>query len=62
MFLPEHNGCSSRDLLGRLSRHGERDSLSGKLSEVGDTIAAMRQQAREQNGWIMDTYLLSKPS
>jgi precorrin-6A synthase len=33
---------------------------SGKLAEVKDEIATVRQQAREQHGWIMDTYLLRK--
>jgi precorrin-6A synthase len=33
---------------------------SGKLAEVRGEIAAVRQQAREQHGWIMDTYLLRK--
>jgi precorrin-6A synthase len=34
--------------------------LSGKLSEVGDRIEQLRAQARNQKGWIMDTYLLRK--
>jgi precorrin-6A synthase len=33
--------------------------ISGKLAETSDRIEATRNQAREQNGWIMDTYLLS---
>jgi precorrin-6A synthase len=33
---------------------------SGKLAEVRDEIAAVRKQARERHGWIMDTYLLRK--
>ena len=33
---------------------------SGKLAEVKDEIAAVRKQARERHGWIMDTYLLRK--
>ena len=33
---------------------------SGKLAEVKDEIAAVRRQARERHGWIMDTYLLRK--
>jgi precorrin-6A synthase len=33
---------------------------SGKLAEVRGEIAAVRQQARERHGWIMDTYLLRK--
>ena len=33
---------------------------SGKLAEVRDEIASVRQQARRQHGWIMDIYLLRK--
>jgi precorrin-6A synthase len=33
---------------------------SGKLAEVKDEIASVRQQARQQHGWIMDIYLLRK--
>ena len=33
---------------------------SGKLAEVKDEIVAVRKQARERHGWIMDTYLLRK--
>jgi precorrin-6A synthase len=32
----------------------------GKLGEVKDEIALVRQQARRQHGWIMDIYLLRK--
>ena len=32
--------------------------LAGTVGEVGDTIAAVRAQARAEHGWIMDTYLL----
>jgi precorrin-6A synthase len=35
---------------------------AGKLAEVKDEIAAVRRQAREQHGWIMDVYLLRKSS
>jgi precorrin-6A synthase len=34
--------------------------LSGKLADVKDEIAAVRERARRQHGWIMDTYLLRK--
>jgi precorrin-6A synthase len=34
--------------------------VAGKLSEVMGDIEAIREQARQQNGWIMDTYLLRK--
>jgi len=33
---------------------------SGKLAEVKDEIMAVRKQAREQHGWIMDIYLLRR--
>jgi precorrin-6A synthase len=34
--------------------------VSGPLREVADEIEATRQRARQENGWIMDTYLLRK--
>lgn len=34
--------------------------LSGKLADVKDEIETVRKHAREQHGWIMDTYLLRK--
>lgn len=34
--------------------------VSGQLDEVMDEIEVTRAQAREKNGWIMDTYLLRK--
>lgn len=34
--------------------------LGGRLAEVGETIQRTRQEAREANGWIMDTYLLRR--
>jgi precorrin-6A synthase len=33
---------------------------AGKLAAVKDEIAAVRQQARAQHGWIMDIYLLRR--
>ncbi|ADW71228.1 precorrin-6A synthase (deacetylating) [Granulicella tundricola] len=36
--------------------------LSGTLEETAPKIEAARAEARERNGWIMDTYLLSKPA
>lgn len=36
--------------------------LSGKLSEIASRIEEVRHERRERNGWIMDTYLLSRPS
>jgi precorrin-6A synthase len=35
--------------------------LSGKLSEIASRIEEVRHERRERNGWIMDTYLLSRP-
>jgi precorrin-6A synthase len=32
--------------------------MSGTVAEVGDQIVALRAEARERHGWIMDTYLL----
>jgi len=34
--------------------------LSGKLSDICDQIERVRAHARQQKGWIMDTYLLRK--
>jgi precorrin-6A synthase len=34
--------------------------LSGKLGELSEQIEHVRAQARNQKGWIMDTYLLRK--
>jgi precorrin-6A synthase len=36
--------------------------LAGRLADIRDEIVAVRQQARERHGWIMDTYLLRKLS
>jgi len=35
--------------------------LSGRISEVASKILDARNQKRQTNGWIMDTYLLAKP-
>ncbi|WP_347330192.1 precorrin-6A synthase (deacetylating) [Marinimicrobium locisalis] len=35
--------------------------IKGWLSEVGSHITARRAKLREENGWIMDVYLLAKP-
>jgi precorrin-6A synthase len=35
--------------------------VSGKLSEVASRIIEVREEQRQKNGWIMDTYLLAKP-
>ena len=34
--------------------------VSGKLSDVKATIESKRAQARSEDGWIMDTYLLRR--
>jgi precorrin-6A synthase len=34
--------------------------IAGALDEVAEQIAATRAEARERNGWIMDSYLLKK--
>ena len=36
--------------------------IAGRLGDVADDIERTRKAAREANGWIMDTYLLRKPS
>jgi precorrin-6A synthase len=40
---------------------GEEILLSGKLSEIASRIEEVRHERRERKGWIMDTYLLSRP-
>ena len=35
--------------------------LEGTVGDVGQRIAAVRAEARERHGWIMDTYLLRAP-
>lgn len=42
---------------------GTRDEIlvSGKLHDVGDEIERLRSEARSKHGWIMDTYMLSRP-
>ncbi len=34
--------------------------ISGRLDDVADEIARVRAEARQQQGWIMDTYLLRR--
>jgi precorrin-6A synthase len=34
--------------------------VSGKLKDVAEEIERLRAEARQKNGWIMDTYLLRK--
>ena len=34
--------------------------ISGKLKDVADEIHRRRAEARQENGWIMDTYLIRK--
>lgn len=35
-------------------------TIAGPLAEVAERIAAVRAEARAENGWIMDTYLLRR--
>lgn len=35
--------------------------MSGKLRDVAGQIGRTREQARQANGWIMDTWLLKRP-
>jgi precorrin-6A synthase len=35
-------------------------TIAGRLGDVREKIVETRRQAREQHGWIMDTYLLRK--
>ncbi|MDA9418186.1 precorrin 6A synthase [Bradyrhizobium sp. CCBAU 25360] len=34
--------------------------MSGVLAEVGPRIVALREEARERHGWIMDSYVLKR--
>src|SRR6201999_3768470 len=36
--------------------------LSGKLRDLSATLQQTRDEARRRKGWIMDTYLLRKPT
>jgi len=36
--------------------------LSGRLADMAGTIAETRAKAREEHGWIMDTYLIRRPA
>ncbi|MBI3198940.1 MAG: PAS domain S-box protein, partial [Rhodospirillales bacterium] len=36
--------------------------ISGKLKDVAGEIHRRRSEARQKNGWIMDTYLIRKTS
>ncbi len=36
--------------------------IAGPLAEVGARIVARREELRAEHGWIMDTYLLRRPS
>jgi precorrin-6A synthase len=36
--------------------------LSGRLADMAETITETRRKAREQHGWIMDTYLIRRPA
>jgi precorrin-6A synthase len=34
--------------------------MSGALAEIGPRIVAVRQEARQRHGWIMDSYILKR--
>jgi len=61
--------CSFNNLLGKeldifwgaYLGMEEEILLSGKLSEIASRIEEVRHERRERKGWIMDTYLLSRP-
>jgi precorrin-6A synthase len=56
--------CSDDDLdiyWGAYIGTEEEVLIAGKLSEVTADIERIRALRRQQNGWIMDTYLLRKP-
>ena len=36
--------------------------LSGRLADMAETITQTRRKAREEHGWIMDTYLIRRPA
>lgn len=36
--------------------------LSGRLADMAETITETRRKAREEHGWIMDTYLIRRPA
>lgn len=35
-------------------------TLSGRLGDVAEEISEIRKRARQENGWIMDTYLIRR--
>jgi precorrin-6A synthase len=35
--------------------------LSGKIGEVAGRVVEVRNELRQKNGWIMDSYILAKP-
>jgi precorrin-6A synthase len=53
-------GCppSTRIWWGAYLGTPEELLVSGTVGEVGERIVAVRAEARERHGWIMDTYLL----
>ena len=36
--------------------------LSGRLTDMAETITETRRKARSEHGWIMDTYLIRRPA
>lgn len=66
VMLDAQNAFNTVD--GELDIHwgayvGTEDEIlvAGKLREVCDEIEQLREAARERHGWIMDTYILTKP-
>lgn len=39
---------------------GEEILVAGKINKVADEIERVRREARERNGWVMDTYLVRR--
>jgi precorrin-6A synthase len=39
---------------------GDEILIAGKINKVGDEIERARRQARERNGWVMDSYLIRR--
>ncbi len=57
-------GCPSTTKIWWGAYLGTPDEIlvSGTVGEVGERIVAVRAEARERHGWIMDTYLLRPAS
>ena len=40
---------------------GEEILVAGRIAEVADEIERVRAEARNRNGWVMDTYMVRRP-